>query len=168
MAHYSEAVEKDIKKRSTVFGVVLGILCLPFAFVAGVVGGCCPLGSFMGVLPVSLAGGLAGTLAAMFLEWGQIDSEQALGVGAKVGLRTSLIASMIGAAATFVMSLSSAGALGATSAATSGRHDAAAFAGASALLNAVVLVVAVIPGVLLGVLGGVIGAAIKRPPAKRK
>ena len=78
MAKYSDAVENDIKKRSKIFGLVLGVLCLPFAFVAGSLGGCCPLGSFLGVLPVAFAGGLAGTLAAMFLDWGQISSQDAL------------------------------------------------------------------------------------------
>jgi len=170
MVKYSDAVENDIKKRSKIFGLVLGILCLPFAFVAGSLGGCCPLGSFLGVLPVALTGGLAGTLAAMFLDWGQISSQDALGVGVKVGLRTSLIASAIGAVATFIVSLLSAGAIGAVgqSAQPHSGASGAAYTGASALLNFFVLALAVIPGVLLGVLGGVIGAAIKRPAAGPK
>ncbi len=106
----------------------------------------------------------------MFLDWGQISSQDALGVGAKVGLRTSLIASAIGAVATFIVSLLSAGAIGAVgqSAQPHSGASGAAYTGASAVLNFFVLVLAVIPGVLLGVLGGVIGAAIKRPAAGPK
>src|SRR5882672_7731758 len=147
MAKYSDAVENDIKKRSKVFGIVLGVLCLPFTIVAGMMGGCCPLGSFLGVFPVAVAGGTAGALAAMFLNWGQISSEEALGAGVKVGLRTSLIASVIGAAATFIVSLMSAGAIGAAGHAADARQSGAAFTGASAVLNFFVLVLAIIPGV---------------------
>lgn len=168
MSKYSPAVEADIKRRANVFGAVLGVLCLPFAFAGGMCGGCCPLGSFIGVLPVLVAGPTSGALAAMFLDWGNIRSQDAMGVGVKVGLRTSLIACAIGAVATLLMSLFGAGAWGSLAseaAREQGRSAAegAGLFGGMLVMNVLVIVGSVIPGVLLGILGGVIGAAIKRP-----
>jgi hypothetical protein len=170
MSKYSPEVEADIKRRSNVFGVVLGILCLPFAFVGGALGGCCPLGSFIGVLPVILAGLTGGALGAMFLNWGNIRSEDAMGVGVKVGMRTSVIACAIGAAATLLMSLFGAGAWGSLASEAAREQGRSAAEGAGVfggmvVMNVLVILASVIPGVLLGILGGVIGAAIKRPPA---
>jgi hypothetical protein len=170
MGKYSAEVEADINKRSNIIGVVLGVLCLPFAFVGGALGGCCPLGSFIGVLPVVLAGLTGGALAAMFLNWGNIRSQDAMGVGVKVGMRTAVIACLIGAVATLLMSLFGAGALGSLTggaAIEQGRSGAegAVLFGGTVVMNALVIIASTIPGVLLGILGGVIGAAIKRPPA---
>ncbi len=159
----SQVVEADINKQSKVIGIVLGALSLPFAFVAGALGGCCPLGSFIGLIPVATVGGLAGFLAAMFLNWGPIDPEESMSVGTTVGFKTAAIASVISAAATFVVSLFSAGGLGAASTAPAG--ETAGFLAASGVANFLIIVVGIVPGILLGILGGVIGAAIKRPAA---
>ncbi len=48
----SAEVEADVKKRANVFGVVLGLVCIPTAFLGGMIGACCPLGSFIGIVPI--------------------------------------------------------------------------------------------------------------------
>jgi len=169
MKRFSPEVEADIRKRSNVFGLVLGILCLPFALIGGSLGACCPLGSFIGVAPVIFAGLFSGALAAMFLDWGRIQSDEAMQVGVKVGLRSSLLASLIGAGATFLASLASStswlalGKFGAELGAPGSVGVGTAGFGGALISNLLVLIFSVIPGVLLGTLGGVIGAAIKRP-----
>jgi len=165
----SPEVEADVKRRANVFGIVLGLVCIPTAFLGGMIGACCPMGSFIGVVPVAFWAGWAGFLAAMFLDWGRIGHEQAIEVGARVGLRTGLISSMIGAGSTFLVATLFAGAVGGTGAAigaAEGQQGAgaggAAFFGASVLLNLVVAVLSLIPGAVFGTIGGVFGAAIKR------
>jgi hypothetical protein len=112
------------------------------------------------VAPVVLWGGLGGFLAAMFLDWSRIAHEDAVGVGARVGLKTGLLASVIGAGLTFVIAMVGAGTIGAGLAEQEG--EALGYAAASGTMNLVMCALAVVPGTLLGTLGGVIGAAIKR------
>lgn len=165
MKTYSPEIEADIAKRSKVFGIVLGLLCIPFSFLGGLLGACCPIGSFVGVVPVVLWTGLAGFLAAMFLNWGQVTHEDAIGVGTKVGLRTGGVAAVIGAGATFLISAVLGGSLYGAAGADQGRGAGGAAGGAAAsiFMNLIVAVISVGIGIVLGVIGGVIGAAIKRP-----
>lgn len=169
MKTYSPEIETDIAKRSKVFGIVLGLVCIPFSFLGGVLGACCPLGSFIGVLPVVLWSGFAGFLAAMFLNWGQVTHEDAIGVGTKVGLRTGRVAAGIGAGATFLISAVLGGSLYGAAGADQGGGVGGAAGGAatSIFMNLIVAAISVGIGIALGVVGGVIGAAIKRPSAPK-
>lgn len=169
MKTYSPEIEADIAKRSKTFGIVLGLVCIPFSFLGGLLGACCPIGSFVGVVPVVLWAGLAGFLAAMFLNWGQVTHEDAIGVGTKVGLRTGKVASLIGAGATFVIAAVLGGSLYGAAGADGGggAGGAAGGAAASIVMNLVVAVISIAIGIVLGIVGGVIGAAIKRPSAPK-
>jgi|GEM_PF-4132221 len=168
MKTYSPEIEADIAKRSKVFGIVLGLLCIPFSFLGGLLGACCPIGGFVGVVPVLLWTGLAGFLAAMFLNWGQVTHEDAIGVGTKVGLRTGRVAAVIGAGSTFLISAVLGGSLyGAAGSDSGGVGGAAGGAAASIIMNLVVALISIVVGMVLGVLGGVIGAAFKRPSAPK-
>ncbi len=169
MTDINSPVLEDIRRRSKVFGIVLGLFCLPTALIGGAIGGCCPLGAFIGIIPVTFWAFWAGFLAAMFLDWSSIGHEEALSVGTQVGLRTGLIASLIGAGATFVIysfsSGSFAGAAGMAGMSEGASHVGSTVAGGFLglfFMNLLVAIVALIPGTALGVVGGVFGAAIKR------
>lgn len=165
MARFSAEVENDISKRSKVFGVVLGLVCIPTAFMGGVIGTCCPLGAFVSVIPVVFFALTAGFLAAMFLNWSRVTHEESLGVGVKVGMRTGLIASSIGAVSSVIISIVFAGLLFGSLAANDPSFGAAESAGAAELqvMNIVAGLIGIGIGTVLGILGGVIGAAWKRP-----
>ena len=90
MASFSPEVEKDIVNRSKVFGIILGLLCIPTAFMGGIIGACCPLGAFVSIIPVLFWAGLGGFLAAMFLNWSNVKHEDGLSVGVKVGMGRGL------------------------------------------------------------------------------
>lgn len=162
------STSEDIKKRSLTFGIALGLLCLPFAFFGGILGACCPLGSFIGVAPVVFSAFWGGLLAAMFLEWGAISHEEAMGVGVRVGMRTGLIASIIGATITVVVASFLVSGMGAAMESAAASDPAlqggagATLAGGGIASNLIVGIVSLIPGTLFGIVGGVFGAAIKR------
>ncbi len=160
MAKYSPDVETAIRKNSLNFGITLGVLSFPFSFFAGALGGWGPLRSFVSILPVLNSGAWAGFLAAIFLDWRKIRPEDALGVGCKVGLRSALVASSLGAVVTLVVSFLTSGGLMATE--SSSMAEGIAFVAGLGVTNALVLLIGIIPGVLLGILGGVTGAAIRR------
>ncbi len=169
MASFSPDITQDIRRRSTVFGVFLGLCCIPFSMAAGAFGGCCPGGALVGAIPPVGAALLASGLAAMFLNWDRIGHEEALGVGVSLGLRTGLIASVIGALFAFGTSALMAGmaggaleAVAASSPNAEARGAGAMAAGSNMVMNFVAAAVGIVPGALVGIIGGVIGAAIKR------
>lgn len=171
MTTYSREIESDITSRSRVFGITLGVLCMPTAFMGGIVGACCPLGVFVGMIPVLMWSTLAGFLSAMFLNWSAVPHEQSVGVGVRVGMKTGLIASLIGAGGTVLISTMFAGAIegGLASSTDPGLSGAGAgLTAASFVTNLFAAAVAVVFGIVFAVVGAVIGAAWKRPSGNQQ
>ena len=161
MATHTTDLEAEIRRRSASFGLALGILSLPVSLLAGAPGGCCPPGSIIGVLPVLNSGFWAGFLGAVFLDWKMVQPDRALAVAVKVGLRTALVASSIGAVVTLVASLLTSGEIPAAD--DPSMTEVAGGVAAMGGKNALILLLGILPGVALGVLGGLAGAAIKGP-----
>lgn len=109
MSDLPREVTDDIARRSRVYGVVFGLLCLPTAVLAGIVGSCCPAGGLLGVAPICLWAFVGGLGAAMALDWTRVPPEMGNTVGVKVGLRAGLLASVIGVVVTLLVAVLTAG-----------------------------------------------------------
>jgi hypothetical protein len=168
-----EDVVRSAIRRGWVVGIFAAVLSVPLSMISGFVSGsCCCLMNFVGAVPPIAFPFVAAFIAAMLVDWSQVPRDLAVGLGAKIGLRSGFVAGILGAFLGWLSSAAMSLLWGLYVLVANATQDSGSVGNAigglimtmvpGMALSLGVNVVAGLLGLLFGVVGGAIGALIRR------